>query len=138
MALLLGCVANAAPAQPDQTQLLEVSITNLDMSPGERITGFQIKTTAAGIYRIEHLPMGWRVVVDNDASWITTAKGDIEVGAAALDPTELQNLMIVEKNEFGGLHLRLTGSISVTRDFAKYRRIPLIDKNFVINDFTVH
>jgi hypothetical protein len=134
-ALLLGTVSCAPSVRADQTQLLEVSIVNLDTSPGERVTDFQFKQTAAGVYQIERIPIGWHIVVDNDASWNTTIKGNIQVGAAAFNPEELQNFMIVEKNEFGDLHFRLTGVVTVTKDFVKYRRMVLEDKNFLVKNY---
>lgn len=44
--------------------------------------------------------MGWNVIVNNDPSWMTSFKGSISVGAAALDQKDkimLDHFLVVEK-----------------------------------------
>jgi hypothetical protein len=53
--------------------------------------GFRIDLKAAVIRGLDHIPLGWSISIDNDASWSTTIKATVEVGAAVLDPTYFRN-----------------------------------------------
>jgi hypothetical protein len=53
------------------------------------------------------------------------------VGAAALSPEEFKELQfLIEKNEFGGLKFHVEGTISVTKDFEKTRKMHLNSGDF--------
>ena len=110
-----------------------VSIPNLPVAPGESIVSFEINVTAGAIQSVMNVPVGWYLVVDNDASWRTKIKANTTVGAAALKPEDFKQLrFVVKKNEFGDLKFKLTGTVSVTKDFQQERPIQLITSDFAV------
>ena len=125
----LGSVGHAG-----QPELWAVSIPNLNFRPGERAVGFQINLKAAAVYAVEPVPVGWTVVIENNASWVTRIMGKAEVGAASLHPSDFQNLLTVKKNEFANLKFGLDGEIAVTRDFIHTTLIKLENGDFEIRD----
>jgi len=79
------------------------------------------------------MPIGWKITVDNDASWNTVVSGSVEVGAAALDPGFFYRFMVVNPEEYtgGGTALGLDGQVVLTSDFIAERTIRLSNKEFV-------
>jgi hypothetical protein len=134
--LLLSCLAFVlfvVGADAQNNQRYAVSVDNLALTTGERITNFEIQITAGAFRDISNLPVGWEIDVDNDASWQTTVKASCQVGAASLEPKEFKKLkFLIEKYEYGDAKLGLLGTVYVTRDFKKGSRIPL-----KMSDFTV-
>jgi len=128
---LSGGFASGA-VQCDEAKLLLVSLPDLKGPPGARVVGFCINLTAAGVYRIEHIPMGWSVEIDNDASWRTVIKGSVQVGAAALNFDDFRDFLIIQKNEFGDEKFTIAGQLVLTRDFV-HQSV----KNLAARDFEV-
>jgi hypothetical protein len=46
-----------------------ISVPLLKTFAGERVVSFEIDLTAGTVQAVSNLPIGWYVVVDNDASW---------------------------------------------------------------------
>jgi hypothetical protein len=130
---LSGGFASGA-AQCDGPNLLLVSLPFLKDQPGARVVGFRINLTAAGVYRIEHIPMGWSIYIDNDASWKTVIKGSVQVGAAALNLNDFWDFLIVQKHEFADQKFKIAGQIVLTRDFVHQAIIRLSDENFEVRE----
>jgi len=78
---------------------------------GERVVAFRVLTIGAGIVAVPHIPMGWSISIDNDASWATNVSGSIQVGAAAVEPEALRNFLIIELAPEPSPPLKLTGEI---------------------------
>ncbi|MDZ5649230.1 hypothetical protein [Nitrospirillum sp. BR 11828] len=91
-----------------------VSVDSLGLKPGERIVAFHIHVAGGGIRALPHLPMGWSLSIDNDASWQTGIEGGIQLGSAALDPAELQDFLVVETSGLPDGGLRLSGDLVVS------------------------
>jgi hypothetical protein len=125
--------ATASPSEPD---LLIVSIPHIDAQPGERVVGFHLILSAGAVRRLDHIPVGWSISIDNDASWKTSITATVEVGAAALDPSFFQHFLTVQKNEFGDVKFALGGEVSLTKDFATERKITLTKESFEVQEVT--
>ena len=134
--LLLACGLDSVAGRSDEPSLLRISIPQLEIHPGERVVGFRIDLKAAAIRGLDHIPLGWSISIDNDASWSTTIKATVEVGAAVLDPTYFRNFLTVQKYEYGNLKFELRGDVYVTKDFQTSRRIKLTDRDFEVQDRT--
>ncbi len=130
IAVLLFGVVSAMPASAEERDLLTVTLAHLPAQAGERIVAFEITVAAGGIYQLDHLPMGWNFVVDNDPSWRTTVKGSIEVGAAAVDSDYFRAFMIIRRFEYANLKFELQGRVLVTKDFLHQRWIALSAQDF--------
>lgn len=81
-------------------EFYEISLAKLPFMKSEKISGIDIKLKSARIYSMSQFPMGWNVVVNNDPSWMTSFKGSLLVGAAALDQQDmkmLDHLVVIEK-----------------------------------------
>ena len=115
LAVMLPVVGGAGAAET--TGEYAVSIRNLPLSAGELIVSFQIDVTAGAIQSISNIPVGWHLVLNNDASWQTRIIANSTVGAASLQPDDLRKVQfVVKKNEFGDLKFELSGVVSVTKD----------------------
>lgn len=60
-----------------------------------RLAGFSLRVQHASISELRVLPVGWRLVIDNDPSWNTSAEGHAIVGAAFLPSSAISNLIAV-------------------------------------------
>jgi hypothetical protein len=80
------------------------------------------------------VPIGWHVTIDNDASWSTSIKGTVEVGAAAVDSSFFKDFLVVEKNVRLGIPFEIKGEVDVTEDFEAWRRITIRMKDLVIKN----
>ncbi|HUA32513.1 MAG TPA: hypothetical protein VMA09_02830 [Candidatus Binataceae bacterium] len=124
-------LAPAAFAQ--QTTEYIVSIPKLRVSTDDSVVSFEVDVTAGAFESASNLPVGWYIAIDNDASWQTKITANTTVGAAALKPEEFEKLRFsIDKNESGGLKFRLSGIVSVTKDFQKSRPIPLKMGDFAV------
>jgi len=112
---------------------LSVSIPNLICSADERIVGFEIEITAGMVRSVSNLPMGWHLIVDNDASWRTKITGTTEVGAAALSPSDLKKLRLLVTKDGTESAFAVTGTASVTKDFQNSRSIALRGSDFAVS-----
>ncbi len=129
LALAMPFLLNSNKAQ---CQIMSVSIPALHIAPNERIVGFEIHVHSGRIALLPNLPIGWNVSVDNDPSWDTVIKGSIDVGAAAMDPDFLRNLLVVEveKGAPPDMPFDLQGEVVTTSDFKSERHIKLSTKDF--------
>lgn len=130
LTVLLLLVANASAAGKVET--CAVSISNLSTSSGEVITGIEIDVTAGMIQAVLNLPEGWYLVVDNDASWRTKITGNTTVGAASLSPAKLKKLRLVIRKDATYLPFKLSGAVSITKDYEKERKVELKMSNFAV------
>lgn len=91
-----------------------IGLSHLALHSGERIVGFRIRASGAGIAALRSIPMGWTITIDNDASWVTSVSGTVEVGAAALDPAAFRAFMVVRRADPTlKLPMELSGEIIV-------------------------
>jgi hypothetical protein len=117
----------------EKTDKYKVFIRDIAASPGEVIVAFEIRGTAAAIRSVSNIPVGWHFIEDNDASWQTKLTANSLVGAASLRPEDLKRVeVVVNKNEFGGLRFRLSGSVVLTKDYIKQRKIVISQEDFVL------
>ena len=116
-----------------KTAEYSVRIPGLRVAPGESVVSFEIYITAGAIQSVLNVPVGWYLVVDNDASWQTKIKANTTVGAAALKPEDFKRFrFLVKKNEFGDLKFELAGTVSVTKNFQQERPIQLKMSDFAL------
>jgi hypothetical protein len=117
----LACAAGAAPA----STLWLVSAERAGLRPGERIVGFELTVTAGRIAALPTIPVGWSVAVENYPTWRTQVTGAILIGAAALDPGDLKDFVLVETYDSEGGRFDVTLILRVTADFQRERRVHL-------------
>jgi hypothetical protein len=111
-----------------------ISFSNLGASGDEVIVSLEIDVTAGAFVDILNLPVGWYITVDNDGSWQTEIKANTLVGAASLPPDKLKTLQfVIRKNEFEDLKFKVTGVVSLTKNYEKERQHKLNMSDFVIN-----
>lgn len=113
-------------------ELLTVSIRPMAMSSSERVVGFELNFTAAGVEYIRLIPMGWYVVIDNDPSWNTKIRGSIRVASAAVGWDFFRDFIVIRKFEFMDMKLSAEGVVILTEDFEKERRISLSTKDLLL------
>ena len=58
-----------------------------------RISAISLDVTHASIYYFSHIPLGWRIDIDNDPSWTTSVRAKAVVGAAFMNPTDFTGLI---------------------------------------------
>jgi hypothetical protein len=109
-----------------------VSISNLKISNGEVIGAFELDVTAGAIQAVQNLPVGWYVVIDNDASWRAKLAANTTVGAASLTSQELKNIRLVIKKGEPDLAFNLSGVVSITKDYKSERKVELKMSDFVV------
>lgn len=124
---ILGCALCAGLHAADYA----IVFKGLAITPGERIVGFDLHVAPAYVSSMRKLPLGWRVAVDNDASWHARVQGSYEVGVAALEPAALDGLLQVTADEAQG-PLHVTGEVVTTRDFRHEHRIELRPADVVL------
>lgn len=81
-------------------EIYELSLAKIPLKDNECIVGVEVMLNRGGIYSVPRLPMGWYITIDNDPSWMTSLKGNIVVGAAALNNSDrklLDHFLIIEK-----------------------------------------
>ena len=131
VSLLVTLLVVAAAA--GQTAEYTVSIPSPQISTGELVVSFEIDVTAGAFQSVSNMPVGWYLVVDNDASWRTKIEANTTVGAASLKPEDPRKLrFVVRKNEFRDLKFELAGAVSVTKDYQKERRLQLKMSDFAL------
>ena len=109
------------------------SVRHIPLRSGERIVGFEFHIVAGAFQKLDSLPVGWYLTIDNDASWQPSVEANAQVGAASLSQSSLQKLRVgILENEFGDLKLHLSGTVIVTADFVNERRIDLTTENFTM------
>jgi hypothetical protein len=127
---LLACAPDPSRAQSAEPKSWAISIVHLEARPSEKVVAFRLNIDAGAVRRLERLPVGWNISIDNDASWVATVRGTVEVGAASLSESDFADFMVVEQNEFGNRAFGLAGEVCLTRDFLSERCIPLKPENF--------
>jgi hypothetical protein len=133
-ALLTASVMAAAQNTAKTNETFVLRIPHVLTTSGERIVGFEIELTSGMVQSVSNLPIGWYVQVNNDASWNTTIKGNVSVGAAALEPDELRQVRItVQKDTTKNENpFAVSGTVAVTTDFEKTRNILLVAADFEV------
>ena len=129
--VFLMVVASASAAE--KTGLCAVSISNVTVSSGEVIGAFEIDVTAGVIETVQNLPVGWYLTVDNDASWRTKITANTTVGAASLTPEQLKKIRLVIRKDETYLTFKLSGMVSVTKDYQKERKLELTTSDFAVS-----
>ncbi|MGA2904970.1 MAG: hypothetical protein ABSD98_14135 [Candidatus Korobacteraceae bacterium] len=88
--MLLVGATNAA-----KTERYAVCDRHLQASGDESVVSFEIHVTAGAFRGISNLPVGWGLVIDNDAPWRTKVTANTGVGAASLTPEEFKKVQFV-------------------------------------------
>lgn len=88
VAIFVGLSATSADA--GQAPTYHLSFHTLHSSPGERVSKFTLHFRSAMIIGIRNIPIGWKINIDNDPSWMTQISGTAVVGAAWLEPSVLR------------------------------------------------
>jgi hypothetical protein len=132
--VLLLVISSSAAAPHGATAALgntySISVPLLRTSAGERVVSFEIDLAAGTVQAVSNLPIGWYVVVNNDASWQTKVTANTTVGAAALSPEQFQKILLVVKTDETYSKFAVSGTVSVTKDFKKERRLQLKMEEF--------
>ena len=110
---------------------MSVSIPSIHLTAKERIVGFEIHIQSGMIAQLPKVPRGWGISIDNDPSWMTSMKGNLAVGSAALSPDFFHDFVVVEQEAPPfNLPLEISGTVLVTEDFVTQRTINLEMKDF--------
>lgn len=109
-------------------ELISISVKKEKVAKG-RIVGIELELTNGRIFRLREVPFGWYFTIDNDASWKAKLTGTVEVGAAALDPSEINGLIVVEAGENSGPSFSLQLGLFSTTDFENSIRVDLGPKD---------
>jgi hypothetical protein len=133
IALIFACFAGTSLAA-DRQKMYSVSVQQLKgAAKEERVVSFEFKVAAGAIRSVSNVPVGWKIVIDNDPSWQTTVRASVVVGSAALQPEDLRSVRLtVEKNEFGDLKFAVSGVVSLTGNFESERGVQLAMQDFAI------
>ena len=129
--LVASLVAVAQNAYANET--VSLCIPHVATAGGERIVGFEIALTGGMVRSVSNLPLGWYLELDNDPSWHTTIKGNIRVGAAALDSKELRKLRITIQKDTTLSKFAVSGKVALTTDSEKTRNIVLAADDFEVS-----
>jgi hypothetical protein len=113
-----------------------ICLKNNHFADNERIIGFEVKITSGKVDSFLSVPIGWSINIDNDPSWQTKITGSFAVGAAALRPDLLSNIIRIEKNESIDLRFNIEIDIIVTKDFEKERTIHLKMNDLILRKET--
>jgi hypothetical protein len=130
--MILLCVFSVEAFAQKPSGRVSISVNHLDISPDERVTSLQIKLSAATVQDISNLPIGWNLHIDNSASWLTTIDGDHEVGAAALFAKDFSRLCFTVKKDESMSKFAVSGVVSVTKDWDKFREVQLKPSDFML------
>jgi hypothetical protein len=130
LSFLLPLFAAIVPVLP--AQKYPVSIPSLKLADGERVVGFEIHVESGKVAAAPNIPIGWSVSIDNDASWNTSLKALVPVGAAAWDDKFFRKFVIVEREDRNKAPLSVHCDISVTKDFATTRTIHISPREMVL------
>ncbi|QWT19339.1 hypothetical protein KPL74_16530 [Bacillus sp. NP157] len=124
---VLGATATASAKN------YELSFKGMDVHPGDRVVGFDIKGANLILDQVVHFPNGWSFKIETDPAGNTEISGAIIVGAAALSPSEVEHGWMFRDppGESDGPAV-LSGTISVTKTFDDVREIPLDSKMLVV------
>jgi hypothetical protein len=122
---LVGFALALAATAASASTLWLVSAERAALRPGERIVGFELTVTSGRIAALPAIPVGWSVAVENHPTWRTQVTGAILIGAAALDPGDLRDFVVVEAYDSEGGRFDVTLILTVTADFRDERRIHL-------------
>ena len=133
--LFMASVMAAAQDTAKKHESLSLCISHVVTTSGEHIVGFEIELTSGMVQSVSNLPKCWYVQVDNDASWNTMIKGNVRVGAAALEPDELRQLRVTVRKDTtrNDTPFAVSGTVAVTTDFEKARDIPLVAADFELS-----
>lgn len=124
----LLCASAAAPAKE-----YVLSLKGLDVHPGERIVGFDMRGKNLTLDRVANFPNGWSFKIETDPAGNLEISGSIIVGAAALSPSDVERGWIFRDPPGPSDEPpSLSGSISVTKTFDDARDIPLETKMLVV------
>lgn len=121
---------SASAAVPPHEYAL--SLKGVDIHPGERVVGFDIRGKNLTLSQVTHFPNGWTFHIETDPAGNTEVSGGIIVGAAALSPSDVERGWIFRDPPEAFEAPSLSGSISVTKTFADVRDLPLDTRMLVV------
>ena len=136
---VLGIVFEVHPVLSDAKEVYSVSLKNTSTLQNERIVAFKVRLTAASIYSVPEVPIGWTYQISNSLNeqppWNTVLDASIGVGNAALYPKFFQDFLTIEKYSgkwAADLKFDIEVELTVTADFENYDH-----KIFGIGDMSV-
>ena len=111
-------------------------MAGLNASNSENGGGF-LKLSRGRIYTLREIPDGWGLRIENNANFTAEISGAFEVGAAAVEPTFIDKLIIIETDDdFSG-----TSGIERTVTFLEFSRTIDTDAREVVvpaENITLH
>ncbi len=120
VAALLFAAQTAFAQKQDGIQWLSVPALN---TGGDRAIGFDLKVSHGSIRSLPNVPMGWFLLIGNDASGMTDISGNVRVGAAAVDASYFRRFVWLRRQDSETPISRVTLDIVVTKDFETERHI---------------
>jgi hypothetical protein len=127
-ATLLVC----APASAQQSYSVSIKPPT-ELGRDERVAGFWIDLSGAGIRSVLAVPQGWVVNIDNLAGHVSV-QGTLQEGAAALDPSFFRDFLVIQEERRAAALFVISGELILTGDpgDSAYdgRHIPLIGEQF--------
>ena len=115
-----------------------LSFSKLDIYPDERLSKFDLHFQSAIVVSIPHVPIGWRIEIDNEANWMPEVSGvaieqaaDLEKRAFANDFIDLAGIP-PELARYGMTDaVAVTGYLELSHRDAK-RVLPISDRNVIL------
>jgi hypothetical protein len=120
-------------ASADELKTYSVSVHSPAIASDDKVVAFDIAVESGAIDSISSIPVGWYVVIDNDASWHASGRANVTVGAAAMRGGDLQRVVVkLIKNEFDGQKFKLSGRLGLTKDFTSQTAVVLSETDFAL------
>jgi hypothetical protein len=126
----IGCISFVYASSSETYSL---SIKDTIIKNGERIIGFELKIDSGNVSSFTRVPIGWSIYIDNDPSSHSKVKGDIAVGACAVDKDFFKDFIVIEKGPDKNEPLKVEMEIITTTDFEKEKSYFLKANNLILN-----
>src|ERR1700728_1706492 len=85
--VLLGLLAHSGRGVAADPPTYCLSFKGLKIFRGERLAKFNLHIISGVVVSLPHVPLDWRIVVENDANWMPVVSGIAIHGAADLAPS---------------------------------------------------
>jgi len=129
-------VAFVCPSFSNASEIYSVSLKDFPTAQNERIVRFKVTLSAANVYSVPKVPIGWTLNITNSLNeqppWNTILDASIGIGNAALYQPFFKHFVIIEKyigNWAENLKFDIEVKLTMTADFEKYS-----EKIFKMND----
>lgn len=111
---------------------------NLNLVPGEGLSGFDLRIHSGILVSFPHVPIGWKILIDNETNGMPRISGTAIQQAASLDrrefATDFIRVAAIPKDEArSGIPAKITvqGELQLSRGDAK-REMLVLAENIIL------